>query len=1781
MDLAPKWHCPRCSILVAPLQIEFKTRSRWSLPSECAGFYYGVLHRKHADGTPVASLAPDVQSIQYCCNCYFQDDGEDGRLGRREFQLWACKCCQTRRSLWGGPTTLPKYVQHLDSQLESMSLEKMLSTTYGGSPVQENVISETLSKLKTAQAICQDDHMQGYIFDPRDHDPRDHEHAPKRGSFRGRWSIMVARYQGVLTSVELQDNRVLGEYLAKIRKITANILLASEIGKPEDFKRLVDRNGTLDASPISYQGQQHVPRDLCAHVITAHAAIMMQSSGVQCLDIRSNPQLIKVPAAQLCSIDSLVRIECTDCPLLVSPPQEVASVGAKESMDFLRECVTGGEINKSLCIFLLGDGEVGKTSFVHAVMNEEGNFSLPIAKDTRTVGMDMYTWQTKDNHGMDLTFHIKDVGGQKVYMKTHELFVLDRAIYLYLWRPDTDTKKISDNVTLWLNLLQSRVPGVSVLPIVTHIDCVSTTDLEQQCDVVKNSFGKWVRKQKSMQNPEDIPIVRILNHAESLHVNCLKGDGVAVARSAIKDAAEKTRGYHEPLPNSWLNLRERISELAKGKRFITWQEYCKECRECHIEDKMLLVVTSFLHETSVLRFFGLPALRLQNENFDYFLRVFLSTKDGEEVEVKDNSIEGRRNTALALFQEIDKERSGSIDADALRKFVEAKGIKNANIKLMMQSAGDDCAGKIHLETFCRCFDLAQLEEHDKMLLCTVYIDIEWMIDILKGIVRHDHGALLQYFQEGGDLSLWHHTRRLRVHGIVAENLLDFLWPGISSPLWHKVETASADAKNYQYEMQLWWDDRTKGLKKVVETEDDKKKALGLLEGFKVILPLQADRSEFFCPDLVPPHKMETIDVRSIDKMSCEYWLTCTFAELPIGFWTALFMEIRSKCTSGRNSTSIQIFFVLGAKIQIKKINDKTGDFRIEVRASTDMAFGIAKGALFNVSKSYRGISVWKLSKEEISLESREKIIEPAQILVMTAASLWQKTANTIATFNKVMSYITNDLSVVRRFVDEDDLSCQRRCQPKLKKSVELLMNFQSRLNTSGGGDHFTGTFLLDDISSDLANFFHGVILPKYGSCVQYERERESELRGSPASCFGTSSFLQRRRVCPQWNVQDVDASRAPSRDELNEKLYIALKWQRIEEAKKLLFQGADPTYISTTSCFFVKSCVAEASKCEKIEHLLYSFCCDENQAIELPHSIKFQREKGKQIEKKFLEIENLRKTHDYHFPFSADDTANMHVEWIKTFDRVIDVHFRNISISRAICSPHNMFDGSVQVVLVLLGEEDVSRWPQLCDRFRKFHEAGSKIIGVPLPGYVITDYNKWWPKCMSEFEDHSLFFDCRLEKEDPGGNRWKDKMHRELMPQVQQFLEEWAAQRNFQQAGSTTQAPKPGRPLEARTYISKDEMRECVIPCPSCMKEGMQTPGVFSRDECMLFYLAKERASTKGTLICNICGQKVKVKDILKRPIFLSYNWGFNKSTQRLAIPLCKRIFLATEMPVWIDIDGGMGFGDELGAEMREGVEDCDIVILLISDAYCNSGNCLCEFIHAVKNNKYIIPLLAPDHGETRTGCSGWTGGADECWWEHAERICNPKGFDLPDHPMSASFEQIPWNYLASFSPIDLRRVSSPSKVSSLFEGKEDFSLQGAATVEPEIIQRVMSRFFRAGRKMVQTQRVMTEHQSATPTTANAPLDHGVVDGGSSPVVPFFDVACQESPTIVFKSVQGGGVHEMAPGSVDPLVSGQLGLLSPRAPETNALVMISSPGPVLMVDSKSKSRDYGVYTERL
>ena len=244
--------------------------------------------------------------------------------------------------------------------------------------------------------------------------------------------------------------------------------------------------------------------------------------------------------------------------------------------------------------------------------------------------------------------------------------------------------------------------------------------------------------------------------------------------------------------------------------------------------------------------------------------------------------------------------------------------------------------------------------------------------------------------------------------------------------------------------------------------------------------------------------------------------------------------------------------------------------------------------------------------------------------------------------------------------------------------------------------------------------------------------------------------------------------------------------------------------------------------------------------------------------------------------------------------------------------------------------------------------------------------------------------------------------------------------------------------------------------CPQCLEHGQVPPYCFNRDECLLHLSESTMSSDRtGSMRCPYCDKAnrpplIRVFDIVVPEVFISYNWGvFDEdtniySTQRLVEPIRSRLEQNTDVVTWYDVGGGLKVGQSHMKEMEAGIRKATVVIIFLSDAYCNSENCIREYLHSVKYNKFIIPILISTEGQTTSGFpSGWTGpGSNDVeWWQHCKNI---SGCVNPD-----SDKRFSWVSLSQFTPIDLRGL--------------DLNSSQMCAAELQIAKRVQSRFHRGG----------------------------------------------------------------------------------------------------------------------
>jgi len=334
--------------------------------------------------------------------------------------------------------------------------------------------------------------------------------------------------------------------------------LQAEIQLGSRSIKIVSEDGNLDLSVSApareaarREKEKGLPVKLSRSIIPAHLrmrsvskaeglAALVPNGKLKTLNVSHNTNLKLLPVEELMEMECLTSIECRGCSRLYCPPPEIAELKGDQVVSYLKSALVkhGGMLNTAVEMIAIGNGESGKTSIIRALMH---GTSEKIHEDKRTVGIDLKTWDLSEEE--DLVFHIKDLAGQAVYSLTNQFFLVQRAIYLLVWRVDkgksSDTesweKKISDMVLTWMESLQLRVPGASLLLVVTHIDLVSQEELERQIKFVQKLVKS---KMQDLGNDDDdvsgvVPLT-VWNEGRSMPVACLLGQGVQELRQEVE-----------------------------------------------------------------------------------------------------------------------------------------------------------------------------------------------------------------------------------------------------------------------------------------------------------------------------------------------------------------------------------------------------------------------------------------------------------------------------------------------------------------------------------------------------------------------------------------------------------------------------------------------------------------------------------------------------------------------------------------------------------------------------------------------------------------------------------------------------------------------------------------------------------------------------------------------------------------------------------------------------------------------------------------------------------------------------------------------------------------------------------------------------------------------------------------------------------------------------------------------------------------------------------------------
>ena len=218
---------------------------------------------------------------------------------------------------------------------------------------------------------------------------------------------------------------------------------------------------------------------------------------------------------------------------------------------------------KQAKILVVGDERVGKTSIINRLLGHSHN-----ENQTSTQGIDISELTFND-----YTANMWDFAGQELTHQTHQFFLTERSLYIYVLDAQKEDNQARD--LHWLNTIKSYSADSPIIVVANHSD----QNLNYQFDLQRYQ--------------DDFNIIQVID-TSACNLNTLSkevknkiGDSIERLISEISNQLPKLNGINRLLPESWHKVKESIESYKKTENIIAKDIYDDECQKQGIEVKPL------------------------------------------------------------------------------------------------------------------------------------------------------------------------------------------------------------------------------------------------------------------------------------------------------------------------------------------------------------------------------------------------------------------------------------------------------------------------------------------------------------------------------------------------------------------------------------------------------------------------------------------------------------------------------------------------------------------------------------------------------------------------------------------------------------------------------------------------------------------------------------------------------------------------------------------------------------------------------------------------------------------------------------------------------------------------------------------------------------------------------------------------------------------------------------------------------------------------------------------
>ncbi|PKQ66921.1 hypothetical protein BZG01_08955 [Labilibaculum manganireducens] len=155
----------------------------------------------------------------------------------------------------------------------------------------------------------------------------------------------------------------------------------------------------------------------------------------------------------------------------------------------------------------------------------------------------------------DIKINVWDFGGQEILYSTHQFFLTQRSLYIFVWEPRADNEE--ESFEYWLSIIQRLSKNCPVIIVMNKADIrIKSIDEKNYLDIFKNIVGFF-------------------------NISCFTKEGIQELKRQIRETISKLPHLGDRLPQTWENIREELAR--KELDYITFDDFKEICGFNEIE----------------------------------------------------------------------------------------------------------------------------------------------------------------------------------------------------------------------------------------------------------------------------------------------------------------------------------------------------------------------------------------------------------------------------------------------------------------------------------------------------------------------------------------------------------------------------------------------------------------------------------------------------------------------------------------------------------------------------------------------------------------------------------------------------------------------------------------------------------------------------------------------------------------------------------------------------------------------------------------------------------------------------------------------------------------------------------------------------------------------------------------------------------------------------------------------------------------------------------------------